>query len=124
MKDTPAKQTTPIPSAEVRDSSPIEHHATRLQSRKYFDSGDYALARTAANSSSPQRSCELPPIVGRLHPSPGCIEAHLTSSTSGELLGKSPMKDHIGLDGIEDEGWVVEAIPSSGSPVSRSLGIS
>ena len=33
-------------------SSPGAHHAQRLRARKFFDSGDYAMARSAALSSA------------------------------------------------------------------------
>lgn len=66
-------------------SSPANRHRQRLQERKYFDSGDYAMCKAGQ-----------PTSLGQLHPKPEAIP-HCNSSGS---VGRSPMKEQISSEDL------------------------
>ncbi|PJF17205.1 hypothetical protein PSACC_03005 [Paramicrosporidium saccamoebae] len=86
--DQPTQSTTP-PGQSTATLDAATHHRTRLQERKYFDSGDYAMCKAGQTHTH-----------GQLHPTPSAIP----HSNSAGSIGKSPMKEPILEDSEEGKG--------------------
>jgi hypothetical protein len=78
--------------------NPASHHLNRLQERKYFDSGDYAMCKAGQSAS-----------LGQLHPSPEAIPHASTGS-----VGRSPMKEQTSCESLAEEPELEEEFVKGG----------